>query len=308
MSFESKKIPNIDFLGKARIAVLATLVLLLVSLSSFFTKGLNLGIDFTGGTLVEVGFGEAVDLAKVRDALIGAEFQGATAQSFGTAEEVLIRLPITSSDASAEVGDRVLQTLPNAEMRRVEFVGPQVGQELTEDGFLALLYAFSGILIYVMIRFTFKFAVGAIAAVIHDVVITVGIFSVTGMSFDLTVLAAVLAVIGYSLNDTIVVYDRVRENFRRYRDKDAKSVVNLSVNQTLSRTLVTSGTTLFVVMALFFLGGELIHGFATALMIGILVGTYSSIYVASLSLLALRVTGLDLMPVSKEDGQIDKRP
>jgi preprotein translocase subunit SecF len=308
MSFESKKIPNIDFLGKARIAVLATLVLLLVSLSSFFTKGLNLGIDFTGGTLVEVGFGEAVDLAKVRDALIGAEFQGATAQSFGTAEEVLIRLPITSSDASAEVGDRVLQTLPNAEMRRVEFVGPQVGQELTEDGFLALLYAFSGILIYVMIRFTFKFAVGAIAAVIHDVVITVGIFSVTGMSFDLTVLAAVLAVIGYSLNDTIVVYDRVRENFRRYRDKDAKSVVNLSVNQTLSRTLVTSGTTLFVVMALFFLGGELIHGFATALIIGILVGTYSSIYVASLSLLALRVTGLDLMPVSKEDGQIDKRP
>ena len=193
-------------------------------------------------------------------------------------------------------------------MRRVEFVGPQVGRELTEDGFLALLYAFSGILIYVMIRFTFKFAVGAIAAVIHDVVITVGIFSVTGMSFDLTVLAAVLAVIGYSLNDTIVVSDRIRENFRRYRDKDAKSVVNLSLNQTLSRTLVTSGTTLFVVMALFFLGGELIHGFATALIIGILVGTYSSIYVASLSLVALRVSGIDLMPVSKEDGQIDKRP
>ena len=308
MSFENKKITNIDFLGKARSALLVTFTLLVVSASSFFTKGLNLGIDFTGGTLVEVGFSEAVDLSEVRGALVGAEFQGATAQSFGTAEEVLIRLPISSSEMSAEVGDRVLQSLPDAEMRRVEFVGPQVGQELTEDGFLALLYAFSGILIYVMIRFTFKFAVGAIAAVIHDVVITVGIFSVTGMSFDLTVLAAVLAVIGYSLNDTIVVYDRVRENFRRYRDKDAKSIVNLSLNQTLSRTLVTSGTTLFVVTALFFLGGELIHGFATALIIGILVGTYSSIYVASLSLVALRVSGLDLMPVSKEDGQIDNRP
>ena len=299
---------NIDFLGKSRIALVVTFVLVLVSVSSFFSRGLNLGIDFTGGTLVELGFSETVNLPNVREALDLAKFEGATAQSFGTPKEVLIRLPITSNEASAEVGDRVLRVLPSAEMRRVEFVGPQVGEELTQDGFLALLYAFSGILIYVMVRFTLKFAVGAIMAIIHDVVITVGIFSVTGMSFDLTVLAAVLAVIGYSLNDTIVVYDRVRENFKRYRDKDAQVVVNLSLNQTLSRTLVTSGTTLFVVLALFFLGGQLIHGFAMALIIGILVGTYSSIYVASLSLVALRVSGVDLMPVSKDDGQIDNRP
>jgi preprotein translocase subunit SecF len=308
MDFQSNKITDIDFLGKSRIALATSAVLILVSLLSFFTKGLNLGIDFTGGTLVEVGFSEAVNLSEVRGALELAQFEGSSAQSFGTAKEVLIRLPITSNEASAELGDRVLQSLSDAKMRRVEFVGPQVGEELTQDGFLALLYAFSGILIYVMIRFTFKFAVGAIAAIVHDVLITVGIFSVTGMSFDLTVLAAVLAVIGYSLNDTIVVYDRVRENFKQYRKRDARSVINLSLNHTLSRTLVTSGTTLFVVMALFFLGGELIHGFATALMIGILVGTYSSIYVASLSLIVLRVSGVDLMPISKEDGQIDNRP
>ncbi len=299
---------NIDFLGKSRIALVVTFVLVLVSVSSFFSRGLNLGIDFTGGTLVELGFSEPVNLPKVREALELAKFEGASVQSFGTPKEVLIRLPITANEASAEVGDRVLRSLPSAEMRRVEFVGPQVGEELTQDGFLALLYAFSGILIYVMFRFTLKFAVGAIVAIIHDVVITVGIFSVTGMSFDLTVLAAVLAVIGYSLNDTIVVYDRVRENFRRYRDKDAHSVVNLSLNQTLSRTLVTSGTTLFVVLALFFLGGQLIHGFAMALIIGILVGTYSSIYIASLSVVVLRVSGVDLAPVSKDDGQIDNRP
>jgi len=193
-------------------------------------------------------------------------------------------------------------------MRRVEFVGPQVGSELTEDGFLALLYAFGGILIYVMLRFTFKFAIGAVIAIVHDVVVTVGLFSVFGLAFDLTVLAAVLAVIGYSLNDTIVLYDRVRENFRSYRNKNSRDIINQSINQTLSRTLVTSGTTLVVVLALFFLGGELIHGFATALIIGIVVGTYSSIFVASTSLIFLGVNSVDLMPVEKDGEDLENRP
>jgi preprotein translocase subunit SecF len=190
----------------------------------------------------------------------------------------------------------------------VEFVGPQVGSELTEDGFLALLYAFGGILIYVMLRFTLKFAIGAVIAIVHDVVVTVGLFSVFGLAFDLTVLAAVLAVIGYSLNDTIVLYDRVRENFRAYRNKNSRDIINQSINQTLSRTLVTSGTTLIVVLALFFLGGELIHGFATALIIGIMVGTYSSIFVASSSLIFLGVNSVDLMPVEKDGEDLENRP
>ena len=196
----------------------------------------------------------------------------------------------------------------NPAMRWVEFVGHQVGRELTEDGILALLYAFGGILIYVMLRFTLKFAIGAVIAIVHDVVVTVGLFSVFGLAFDLTVLAAVLAVIGYSLNDTIVLYDRVRENFRFYRNKNSRDIINQSINQTLSRTLVTSGTTLVVVLALFFLGGELIHGFATALIVGIMVGTYSSIFVASSSLIFLGVNSVDLMPVEKDGEDLENRP
>ena len=236
------------------------------------------------------------------------EYSGASVQHFGSSRDVLVRLPAVDDASTSDVSGRVIELLPGAEMRRVEFVGPQVGEELTEDGLLALLYALGGILIYVMVRFTRNFAFGAIVAVAHDVVITIGVFSVIGLEFDLTVLAAVLAVIGYSLNDTIVVFDRVRENFRRLRRQSPREIVNRSLNQTLSRTLVTSGTTLIVVVTLFVLGGELIRGFATALMIGVVVGTYSSMYVASTTLLALGVDKSDLMPVQKEGVQIDDRP
>jgi preprotein translocase subunit SecF len=299
---------KIDFLSRANAALYFSLGLVALCTFSFFNKGLNLGIDFTGGTLVELGFEQPADLKFVRDRLEKSGYAGASAQIFGSPREVLIRLPTQLEANSSDVSARILAALPNTDMRRVEFVGPQVGSELTEDGFLALLYAFGGILLYVMLRFTFKFAIGAVVAIIHDVIVTVGMFSLIGLEFDLTVLAAVLAVIGYSLNDTIVVYDRIRENFRSYRNKSSRDIINLSINQTLSRTLVTSGTTLFVVFALFSLGGELIHGFATALMVGIVIGTYSSIFVASTSLVFLGVNSVDLMPIVKDGEDLDNRP
>ncbi len=294
---------NVDFMGKTRAAVAFTVILTVGALIALSVRGLNLGIDFTGGTLVELGYEQPADLAAVRSALDASEFDGAGVQRFGSDTDVLVRLPPTDADASAAgLGDRILSVLPGAQMRRVEFVGPQVGDELIEDGLLG------GILVYVMVRFTLKFSVGAIVATVHDVLVTVGFFAVTGMEFDLTVLAAVLAVIGYSLNDTIVVFDRIRENFRRLRKDDAKEVINRSLNQTLSRTLTTSGTTLLVVIALFLFGGELIHGFSAALIVGIVIGTYSSIYVASAMLVGLRVSKVDLMPINKEDTAVDQRP
>jgi preprotein translocase subunit SecF len=300
---------NVDFMGKTRAAVAFTVILTVGALIALSVRGLNLGIDFTGGTLVELGYEQPADLAAVRSALDASEFDGAGVQRFGSDTDVLVRLPPTDADASAAgLGDRILSVLPGAQMRRVEFVGPQVGDELIEDGMLALIYALGGILVYVMVRFTLKFSVGAIVATVHDVLVTVGFFAVTGMEFDLTVLAAVLAVIGYSLNDTIVVFDRIRENFRRLRKDDAKEVINRSLNQTLSRTLTTSGTTLLVVIALFLFGGELIHGFSAALIVGIVIGTYSSIYVASAMLVGLRVSKVDLMPINKEDTAVDQRP
>ncbi|MGE0482766.1 MAG: protein translocase subunit SecF [Gammaproteobacteria bacterium] len=302
-----KKELDIDFMGKTRFAVIFTVVLSLASLGALVAKGLNFGIDFTGGTLVELGYADTADLGAIRDALAGSEFDGASVQRFGTPNDVLVRLPPAHDEGAAGLGDRILALLPGAEMRRIEFVGPQVGDELVEDGILAVLYALGGILVYVMVRFTFKFSLGAIVATMHDVVIVIGIFALTGFEFDLTVLAAVLAVLGYSLNDTIVVYDRIRENFRRYRKDDAVTVINRSLNQTLSRTLITGGTTLFVVVSLFFFGGELIRGFALALIVGILIGTYSSIYVASAMLIGLKVDKVDLMPVVKE-GVADDRP
>ncbi|MGR8920235.1 MAG: protein translocase subunit SecF [Gammaproteobacteria bacterium] len=308
MAQEKKDRFNFDFMGKRKLAVGATVILIVVAIGSLATRGLNFGIDFTGGTLVELGYAEAADLGAIRGALEGSAFDGATVQFFGSNRDVLVRLPPADDATAKDLGNRILEVLPGAEMRRVEFVGPQVGEELTEDGLLALLYALGGILVYIMVRFTLKFSVGAIVATVHDVIITLGLFSVLGLEFDLTVLAAVLAVIGYSLNDTIVVYDRIRENFRRFRKDDPVEVVNRSLNQTLSRTLVTSGTTLIVVVALFVLGGELIHGFATALIMGILIGTYSSIYVASSMIVALGVSKVDLMPVQKEGVAADERP
>jgi preprotein translocase subunit SecF len=303
---------NIDFLGARYIAIGISSVLILTSVLCFVFRGMNFGIDFTGGTLVEVEYQKPVELDQIREVLRNSEFRGAVVQYYGTAQDVLIRLPPREDLNSAAISNRIIELLGGGEnkmeMRRVEFVGAQVGDELAEDGGLAMLYALLGILVYVWLRFQIQFSVGAIVAVVHDVIVTVGFFSATGMEFDLTVLAAVLAVIGYSLNDTIVVFDRVRENFRRMRSATSVEVFNGSINQTLSRTIMTSAATLLVVVALFFWGGEIIHGFAVALMVGIIVGTFSSIYVASPIAIAMGITKKDLMPVEKEGADLPRRP
>ena len=296
---------QIDFLGKRRFAAIFSGLLLVVTVVSLATQGLKLGIDFTGGTLVEVGYKQPVDLKIMRSALENAGFDDATIQHFGSAREVLIRLKPRAGKSNAELSTEVAVAANGAmsepgDLRRVEYVGPQVGDELTEDGGLALLYSLFGILIYVAWRFEYKFALGSVAALAHDVLITLGFFSILQMEFDLTVLAAILAVIGYSLNDTIVVYDRIRENFRMLRKGSAEDVMNISLNQTLSRTIMTSLTTLLVLIALALLGGEIIHNFAIALTIGVVIGTYSSIFVASPLVLALGVSKEDLMVTEVE--------
>jgi preprotein translocase subunit SecF len=295
---------NIDFMGKRKLAVIFSSILIIVSIASLAIQGLNLGVDFTGGTLVEVGYDEAVELESIRSSLAASEFGEATVQYFGSASDVLIRVAPREGVNTAEISSSILELLRSSgqavEMRRIEFVGPQVGEELTEDGGLAMIYALLGILIYVALRFQMRFSFGAIVALIHDVIITIGVFSVMQMDFDLTVLAALLAVIGYSLNDTIVVFDRIRENFHKMRKSTPFEVMNASLNQTLSRTIMTSVTTLLVLTALFLVGGEIIHGFSTALIIGVLIGTYSSIFVASPVTLALGITKEDLMGVEKE--------
>ncbi len=299
---------NIDFMGRRRIAAVFSAALMIGSIALLTTQGLSFGIDFTGGTLLELGYAETADLDAIRNTLAQSEFGDAVVQNFGSSQDVLVRLASSDEIAAAEISTRVLDLLPDAEMRRIEFVGPQVGEELTEDGALAMLYALGGILLYVMVRFTLKFSAGAIAALVHDVLIVLGFFALTQMEFDLPVLAALLAVIGYSLNDTIVVFDRIRENFRRVRKGSPLEVVNRSLNQTLARTLMTSFTTLLVLFALFIFGGELIHAFATALIVGVVIGTYSSMFVASTSALALGVSKIDLMPVNKDDKPPDDRP
>jgi preprotein translocase subunit SecF len=285
-------------------------VLIVVSLASLAIRGLSLGVDFTGGTIVEVGYSQAVDLKPLRQTLADSGYDGAIVQHFGTAREVMIRLAPQEGVNSADLSTQLLALLRQSsdaeiEMRRVEFVGPQVGEELTEDGGLAMLFALIAIMIYVTLRFEWRFSLGSVAALVHDVIITMGVFSVFGLEFDLSVLAAVLAVIGYSLNDTIVVFDRIRENFRKMRKGTAEHVINVSLNQTLARTLMTSITTLLVLVALFVFGGEIIHGFATALIVGVVVGTYSSIYVASPITMALGVSRADLMPVKKEGAEAE---
>lgn len=297
-----------DFLKYRTVALVVSTVLIAASVFALSTNGLKFGIDFTGGTLIELGYVEAPNLDEIRNTIADSDLGDAVVQTFGSPRDVLVRLAPTESLADAEVSNKVLALLPGAEMRRIEFVGPQVGEELTEDGGFAMLYALAGILIYVMFRFTLKFSAGAIAALVHDVLIVLGFFAITQIEFDLPVLAAILAVIGYSLNDTIVVFDRIRENFRRMRKGDTTTVINTSLNQTFSRTVITSLTTLLVLVALFFLGGELIHAFATALIVGVLVGTYSSIYVASTTAIMLGVGKEDLMPVQKEGAELDSRP
>jgi preprotein translocase subunit SecF len=305
---------DIDFMGKRRIALIGSAVVLLLFLVAMFVRGFNFGLDFTGGTLIEVGYENPTEVAAVNAALTENGFSGATVQYFGSRRDILIRLaPQEGEEASAQLSDSVFRALSDAadgqvELRRVEFVGPQVGEELREQGGLAVLFALIGILIYVALRFEWRFAVGAVAALIHDVLFTVGIFSVFQIPFDLTVLAAVLAVIGYSLNDTIVIFDRIRENFRKVRKGTVMEICNRSINQTLSRTIITSGTTLLVLFALYFLGGEVISGFSLALIIGIVVGTYSTIYIATAIAVWLGVSRADLMPTSKEGEVVDDRP
>ena len=300
---------NFDFIGKRRIAAIISSLLILGSIISLASNGLNLGIDFTGGTLVEIAYQEPVELDKVRNALSSSVFSDAVVQYFGTAKDVLIRVADQEGLNSATVSNEIINLLKDSgtsiEMRRVEFVGPQVGEELMEDGGLAMIYALFGILIYVALRFQLRFSAGAIAALVHDVIITFGFFSVTQIDFDLSVLAAILAVIGYSLNDTIVVFDRIRENFRKLRKSSPLEVLNTSINQTLSRTIITSMTTLMVLIALFIFGGEIIHAFSMALIVGVIIGTYSSIFVASPVTLALGITKQDLMPVEKEGAELD---
>jgi len=303
---------NFDFMAFRKPAMLLSCALMLISVVSLVTLKLNVGIDFTGGSIVEVGYQQAVELEPIRQALEGAGFGDAIVQHFGSASEVLIRLVPDVDKDKAELSSEIIGLLQNIsetpiDVRRVDFVGPQVGEELTEDGGLAVLYALIAILIYVAFRFEYRFSLGAVAALIHDVLITLGIFSVLQLDFDLSVLAAILAVIGYSLNDTIVVFDRVRENFRKIRKRTSLEIVNTSINQTISRTLMTSFTTLLVLLSLFFLGGEVIHAFALALIIGVLVGTYSSIYVATTSALALGISRSDMLLPDKE-GEEMARP
>jgi preprotein translocase subunit SecF len=308
-----KKQTHIDFMAQRKRALVFSGLLLLVSLVSIGVRGLDYGIDFTGGTLIEVGYPESADLVQVRSDLAVAGFPEAVVQYFGTTRDVLVRLAPRGDRSKAELSSDVLRVLQqnggdDMQLRRVEFVGPQVGEELTEQGGLAMLIALGAILVYVTLRFQWKFSLGAVAALFHDVIITIGFFSVLGLEFNLTVLAAVLAVIGYSLNDTIVVFDRVRENFRTMRKGTPVQIFNASLNQTLSRTLITSLTTLLVLVALFFLGGSLIHEFAIALIVGVIIGTYSSIYIASTTALALGVIKTDMMPVQREGSEADARP
>ena len=303
-----------NFMGGRKIALAVSTLLILISLGSLLTRGLNVGIDFTGGTVIELGYPQPVDLQPIRDTLAKAGYGDAIVQHFGSAKEVLVRLAPRDGQDKAEVSSQVIELLrqqagdADVQVRRVDFVGPQVGEELREDGGLAVLYALIAILIYVSLRFEYRFSLGAVAALVHDVIITLGVFSILQLEFDLSVLAAILAVIGYSLNDTIVVFDRIRENFRKLRKKTPIEVVNISINETLSRTLMTSFTTLLVLFSLYAFGGEVIASFALALIVGVFVGTYSSIYVASSTALMMGISRIDLMPPEKNDNEAEARP
>jgi preprotein translocase subunit SecF len=305
---------HIDFMSRRKLAFVLSVTLMVLSVVSLATRGLNFGLDFTGGMLIEVSYPSAPQISEVRANLENAGLEDAVVQTFGTASDIVVRLPPRDEEESdAKLSTVVLAALQqdvdgDIVMRRVEFVGPQVGEELTEQGILAVVYALIGIFLYVMFRFQWRFSVGAVAALIHDVLISMGILSALQVEFDLTVVAALLAVIGYSLNDTIVLFDRIRENFPRLRKGTPVEVVNTSVNETLSRTVMTSMTTLLVLIALFIFGGEIIHSFAFTLIVGVIVGTYSSIFVASTALLQLGVSKFDLLQVEKEGAAAEDLP
>ena len=289
-----------NFMGFRRYALAFSVFLLLGAIASLYFQGLQLGLDFTGGTQVEVGYKTPASVEKLRAQLESHGFEKPVVVHFGSDRDVLIRL---QGEPEQGLSDRVYEALQSngetVELRRVDYVGPQIGEELREDGGLGMLAALITVMIYVALRFQLKFSIGAVLALAHDVIITLGFFSVTRLEFDLTVLAALLAVIGYSLNDTIVVSDRIRENFRKIRDTPAAEIINESLSQTLWRTLNTSFTTMLVLISLFFLGGELIHNFAIALMVGVAIGTYSSIYVAATVMLAMEIDREDLMVPEK---------
>jgi preprotein translocase subunit SecF len=326
-----RKTPNIDFLGKRKLAIALSMFLNAATIVLLLTRGLNFGVDFTGGTLIEVQYADAVEVAAVRKALSDGGVENAAVQHYGTPREILIRLRVEEGKTTAQQSNRVMEALrapvgerlveeetrPGAvqrcvgteggqpaackvQVKRVEFVGPQVGRELVDKGLLGILFALIGILIYVAFRFEWRFAVGAVIATLHDVLLTVGFFSVTWIEFSLVELAAVLTVMGYSINDTVVVFDRIRENFRKLRTEDVVHIMNTAVNETLSRTIMTGVSTLLVVGALLFYGGDSLFGFSAALISGILIGTYSSVFVASPSVLMLGLTRADMVQPKKE--------
>jgi preprotein translocase subunit SecF len=302
----------IEFMKLRHLATVFSITLILLSIWSLAVKQLNFGLDFTGGTLIEVGYQQPADLASIRNVMVSNGFEDAVVVQFGSEQDVLIRMARGFTDT---LGDEVLTLLKqnivendDIELRRIEFVGPQVGDELRDEGGLAMLAALGIIMIYIALRFQFKFSIGAVVALAHDVIITLGFFSYFEVNFDLTVLAALLAVIGYSLNDTIVVADRIRENFRTMRKANPEEVINRALTDTLSRTLVTSLTTVMVLLALFFYGGEIIHSFAEALLLGVGIGTYSSIYIAASILLYMGVDHEDLVVPVKEGELVDDLP
>ena len=299
-----------DFMGRRFFALIFSAILLVLSIGALFTNGLKLGLDFTGGLQVEAQYSESADLALIRNTLGESGFDDAVVVHFGADTEVMVRL---QQEMSNELNEQMLAVLKETTdgdvlIKRVEFVGPQIGEELRDQGGIGLLFALIVVMVYVALRFQYKFSVGAVAALIHDVIIVLGFFAFFQWDFDLTVLAALLAVIGYSLNDTIVVSDRIRENFRKVRKGTSADIINFSLNQTLGRTLVTSLTTLLVLFALFLAGGELIRSFAIALIIGVVIGTYSSIYVAANVLMMLGISKEDLIVPEKEGAELDDLP
>ncbi len=306
------KVPQINFLAARKLAMGMSVVVLIIAVVSLVINRLNFGVDFTGGVTVQVAYPQAADLRQIREILGTAGFNDAIVQNYGTPEEVLIRLQPKRGVSEKDTGNAVLTALqkasPAVKLQQVNFVGPEVGKDLATKGTLAFFLTLIGILLYIWFRFEWRLALGGVAATLHDVVFTIGFFSIFHLEFDLNVLAAVLAVMGYSVNDTVVVFDRIREDFRITRKGTPFEIINLAVNQTLSRTIITSGVTLLVVIALLILGGPVLHGFSVALFVGIIVGTYSSIYIASATALMLGVSKKDLMVVVKEDRKVDDMP
>jgi len=306
------KVPQINFLAARKLAMGMSVVVLVIAVVSLSIHGLNFGVDFTGGVTVQVAYPQPAELRQIRDTLGAVGYKDAIVQNYGTPEEVLIRLQPKQGVSDKDTGSAVMMALqkasPEVKLEQVNIVGPEVGKDLATKGALAFFLTLTGILLYIWFRFEWRLALGGVAATLHDVVFVVGFFSIFHLEFDLNVLAAVLAVMGYSVNDTVVVFDRIREDFRITRKGTPFEIINLAVNQTLSRTIITSGVTLLVVIALLILGGPVLHGFSVALFVGIIVGTYSSIYIASATALMLGVSKKDLMVVVKGDKKVDDMP